>query len=216
LRRLRCASTSIRRVIDAGCGAGPLSAALDGAGFDVTGVDVSADLLAVARERVPRASFFEGSVYDFPMPPCQAIVAIGEALTYHDDSSRADGTVQEFFGTAAATLPTGGLLIFDIIETGEPSLDGRTWRSGEDWAVLAETVEDRPARKLTRSIETFRRIDGGSAYRRSREIHKVRIFDTSVLSLQLAKAGFAVETAQHYGAAQLLPRRRAFFCTQTA
>ncbi|MFF6776856.1 methyltransferase domain-containing protein [Streptomyces sp. NPDC012637] len=41
-----------RRILDAGCGAGPLSAALRDRGAVVTGIDVSAGMLALARRRL--------------------------------------------------------------------------------------------------------------------------------------------------------------------
>ncbi|MCY9783819.1 methyltransferase domain-containing protein [Nocardiopsis sp. EMB25] len=41
-----------RRILDAGCGAGPLSAALRDRGAHVTGIDASAGMLALARRRL--------------------------------------------------------------------------------------------------------------------------------------------------------------------
>jgi ubiquinone/menaquinone biosynthesis C-methylase UbiE len=41
-----------RRILDAGCGSGPLSVALRDGGADVTGVDASAGMLALARRRL--------------------------------------------------------------------------------------------------------------------------------------------------------------------
>ncbi|MFH8680155.1 class I SAM-dependent methyltransferase [Streptomyces lydicus] len=41
-----------RRILDAGCGSGPLSAALRDRGADVTGIDASAEMLALARRRL--------------------------------------------------------------------------------------------------------------------------------------------------------------------
>jgi hypothetical protein len=120
--------------------------------------------------------------------------------------------VKSFFHRAAEILPTGGMLIFDIIELGEPSLAGGFWSSGEDWAVLAETQEDQNSRTLVRRIETFRRID--QLYRRGREIHTVRLFDTPALLNELAECGFRTESAQAYGRQPLGPRRRAFFATR--
>jgi|SRR5262249_7922721 len=46
------------------------------------------------------------------------------------------------------SLPTGGMLIFDVIEVGEPSLTGGVWNGGEDWAVLVQTEEDPHTRTL--------------------------------------------------------------------
>jgi hypothetical protein len=128
------------------------------AGFDVTGVDDSTDLVAIAAVNVPGARFAKASIYGLEIPACEAIVAIGEPLTYHPEIADADRSVWNFVQRAGRILPYGGLLIFDVIETGQPTLAGRTWRSGADWAVLAETTEDQPSRTLVRIIQTFRQV----------------------------------------------------------
>jgi SAM-dependent methyltransferase len=207
VRRLRNASIPIRRVIDAGCGAGPLTEALAAAGFGATGIDSSAELLAIAQAAVPAARFINASIYDVEIPPSEAIIALGEPLTYHPE-----GRISGFFQSASAVLPPGGLLIFDIIETGEPSLSRRIWNSGDDWAVLVEITEDEASQTLTRNIETFRKV--GDFYRRGREVHRVQLFDTHWLCDELAACGFEVETSQAYGTQPLAHRRRAFFATR--
>ena len=212
VRLLQTAPTPVHRVVDVGCGAGVLTSALVAAGFGVTGIDSSADLLAIAAASVPGACFVNASIYDCAIPACEAIVAIGEPLTYHDEIAYADSRVHDFLQRSAATLPTGGMLIFDVIETGEPSLAGRFWTSGTDWAVLAETTEDQPSRTLVRRIETFRQV--GGLYRRRQEVHRVRLFSTNELLALLARYGYAVETVQAYGSERLLPRRRAFICAR--
>jgi SAM-dependent methyltransferase len=212
-RLLKTASTLIHRVIDVGCGAGVLTSALVEAGFDVTGVDASSDLLAIAARSVPGACFVNAAIYDYPIPGCEAIVAIGEPLTYHDEIAEADRRVHDFLQRSAAILPPGGMLIFDLIETGEPSLAGRFWTSGTDWAVLAETTEDQPSRTMIRMIDTFRQV--GELYRRKQELHRIRVFDTNEILTLLARCGFAAKTVQAYGSERLLPRRRAFICTRS-
>lgn len=212
LRLLESAAIPIHNVVDAGCGAGTLAAILIEAGFDVAGIDVSSQLLAIARADVPGARFIEASIYEQEIPACEAILAAGESLTYHADAADAERQAGDFFQRAAAALPIGGMLIFDVIETGEPTLAGRSWSAGEDWAVLVETTEDQDARTLVRTIETFRRVD--NLYRRGREIHRVHLFDSDELTRRLAACGFEVLSAQAYGAHPLAPRRRAFFCTR--
>jgi len=101
-----------------------------------------------------------------------------------------------------------------VIGLGEPSLAGRTWSSGDGWAVLVETKENQTERTLVRNIEVFRRI--GDAYRRNHEVHRVHLFDLSVLRNQLSFYGFATETSRSYGAQQLPARRHAFFATRLA
>jgi SAM-dependent methyltransferase len=212
IRLLQSAAISIRRVVDAGCGAGTLARALLDAGFEVTGIDSSAELLAIASEAAPGARFIHASIYDAGIPACEAIVALGEPLAYHADSAGADLRVRRFFQSAAAILPRGGLLIFDLIEPGEPLLAGRFWSAGEDWAVLVETTEDPSSRTLVRSMETFRRVN--HLYRRGSETHRVRLFDAGALLAELAACGFETCTAQSYGEYRLAPRRRAFFCAR--
>jgi SAM-dependent methyltransferase len=214
IRRLQRSSAPIRKVMDLGCGAGPLTKALVDAGFEVTGVDTSAELLELARARATAANFVHASIYDTEIRNFDAVVAVGEPLTYHPEQANADYLITTFFQRAAEALPPGGLLIFDVIGVGEPSLAGRAWSSGDDWAVLVETTEDQTARTLIRDTEVFRRI--GTAYRRSREVHSVHLFDVSALRDRLSFYGFATETSPSYGAQQLPPRRPAFFATRLA
>jgi len=213
-RRLQASSAQIRRVMDLGCVADPLTKALTDAGFDVTGIDASAELLQFARTNAPKAHFLHASAYDVDLQAYDAVVAVGEPLTYHAEGVEADNRVSHFFHRAAQALPAGGLLIFDVIGLGQPSLDGRTWRSGDDWVVLVETTENQAERTLLRNIETFRRV--GGLYRRGREVHRVRLFDVTRLCDQLASYGFVTETAQSYGVQQLPPRRHAIFARRLA
>jgi SAM-dependent methyltransferase len=212
VRRLERAAIPIRRVVEVGCGAGPLTEALVEAGFEVTGIEPSSELLKFARNAVPKAHFINASVYETEIPACESVAAMGEPLTYHAADVDADGLVQRFFERVADVLPVGGILIFDVIETGGASLSGRSWTSGEDWAELVYTTEDKHRRTLVRKIETFRRT--GALYRRGAEIHRVRLFDSQILCHQLAQCGFVTETAQAYGEQVLGPRRRAFFATR--
>ena len=201
----------MRRVVEVGCGAGPLTRASVDANFDVTGIDLSSELVHMARTACPGAEFQVGSIYTREIPACEAIVAIGEPLTYHD-ADDGDADVRDFFQRASSLLPQGALLIFDLIELGQPPLSGRSWRAGEDWAVLVEITENQSSRTVVREIETFRKV--GEAYRRGREVHRVRLFETSEVCSWLEAAGFRVSTDRAFGDFRLPPRRHAFFCTR--
>lgn len=69
-----------QRVLDLGCGAGPLSRRLAERGFFTWGLDVSPALIALARARLPDADFQCGSIVDVPLPSAVAAAAVGDPL----------------------------------------------------------------------------------------------------------------------------------------
>lgn len=82
-----------------------MTKALADAGFEVTGVDASAEPLELARVNVPAARFVHTSIYDAEIRDCDAVVAVGEPLTYHADDADADSLVRTFFQRVADALP---------------------------------------------------------------------------------------------------------------
>ena len=67
MARILDALSGARRVADIGCGAGGLSRSLAKRGFDVTGIDPQAALIAKARTAVPDARFVEATAQDMPL-----------------------------------------------------------------------------------------------------------------------------------------------------
>lgn len=213
----RLADEGIRdgRLVDLGCGSGTFAREAARAGFAVLGVDLSPAMIELARQTAPEAEFRCGSLFDVELPPSRVVTVLGEGLNYCAAGEPDDRRLDALFARIAAALEPGGALAFDVI-VADPRrpLDGSFARTGEDWAVIAELKEDLPAGRLTRAITIFRRHDAG--WRRSRETHEVRVFDTEALLDRLRAHGFAVETATSYGDAPLKPRRRAFLARRAA
>src|SRR5262249_38073721 len=67
-------------VIDLGCGSGLLARGLSESGYDVLGIDISAAMIALARERVPDGRFLLDSLLIAELPTCVAVAAVGEGL----------------------------------------------------------------------------------------------------------------------------------------
>jgi SAM-dependent methyltransferase len=187
------------RVVDLGCGSGILAATLSSAGYDVLGIDLSASLLALARQRAPRAQFQQGSLWSADIPPCVAVTAVGECFNYLFDTSTNAGALAPLFQRIYAALPPGGLFLFDVAEPGRTPPPGvvRAYTEGADWAVLVTMEEDGAARLLTRHITSFRQV--GELYRRDHEVHRLRLLPRSEMAELLPRAGFQFETLAGYG-----------------
>ena len=209
LRLLHSARLDGGQVVDLGCGSGIWAAALVSAGYAVTGLDPSAAMLTLARRVAPGARFVRASAYDYNLPACDAMTALGEVLSYLPPGARAAPSLSRLFRRVARALRPGGLFVFDLIVT-DPRIPMtyRTWRAGDDWSVLVAVTEQPARRRLVREITTFRRI--GARYRRAHETHVVRVCSRAAIEGLLRQAGFTVRVLRRYGAARLAPRRLAF------
>src|SRR5262249_8960884 len=116
-------------------------------------------------------------------------------------------SLDHFFGKVARALRPGGRLIFDVVMLKGTSLQ-RNWRGGPDWLVATEVSEQRSRRRLARAITIF--CKDGSRWRRSDEVHHLRLFSRGEILRSLRRAGFSCRTARRYGKFPLLPRRMAF------
>lgn len=206
LALLRGAGIRRGTVLDLGCGAGVWLRELTRAGYRAIGIDASAPLLRAARRAAPHASLRLGSIYDGPLPACDAVTAISEVLTYLPERGRAPA-LEPCFRRVADCLRPGGLFLFDLI-VDDRRMSYRSWRSGSDWAVLVEVSRQPRRRTIERDITTFRRV--GSGYRRRHERHRVRVTPRARVEAALRAAGFSVRALRHYGRCELPPGRMAF------
>jgi len=186
-------------VIDLGCGSGILSRAIYQAGYDVLGIDISDAMIALARQRVPRAEFRVESLLKAELPPSVAVAAVGEAINYLFDPDNTRSTLAKLLVRIYDALQPSGLFLLDVAEPGRVAGNGpvRTYFEGSDWVVLVSSEEDRRRRLLTRRITSFRQV--GELYRRDQEIHRQRLLSRSELEAQLRSIGFRVRTLRGYG-----------------
>ena len=197
------------QVLDLGCGTGILARELTTLGYDVMGVDGSADMLALAAATAPRATFVQGNIQEMSLPRCRAVFAIGEALAYLPPHARRPPSLRSTFARVARALEPGGLFVLDLIATGGGSpMAYRSWQAGDGWAVLVDVREDRSARIVHRQITAFR--SNGSGYRRTDERHAVAVYARSDVEGWLGAAGLRARVQRHYGRVALPPRRLGF------
>jgi SAM-dependent methyltransferase len=193
-------------IVDLGCGSGLSTEILYKAGYSVLGIDISAAMIAIAQARVPTAKFRVASLFTAEIPPCTAVISIGECLSYAFDAN-SDAALNSLFQRIYHALAPGGLFIFDVVVPGHvaPGETLKSFTEGEDWIVLVEKQEDPIQQILTRRIITLRQIEG--LYRRNDEVHQQRLFDRDALAKALIQNGFQVEICDRYGEFRLPPAR---------
>lgn len=199
LRCLRAAGVSgaaHERVVDLGCGTGILAGALLDEGYRVLGVDLSADMLRLARDTAPGADFVQASFVDVELPSCGAVVSVGQCLGYAFDRRVGESQLLRLFERAWRALRPGGLLLFDLNAPPARS-DGEARlhvRDEADWTLVGDTVVD--GTLLIRKLTLFRRV--GDGYRRTDERHEVHLYSPDAVLDGLHAAGFAASTFHNY------------------
>jgi SAM-dependent methyltransferase len=95
--------------LDAGCGTGFQTALLDALGYRAHGVDLSPALLAVARERLPQATFVRGRLESLPYADArfEAIACCGSTLSFVQDPAAA-------LAELGRVLRSGGRLLVEV------------------------------------------------------------------------------------------------------
>ena len=191
--------------VDLGCGSGILAREMTDAGFDVLGIDLSPAMLTLARRHAPAARFRRASLLDAEIPACVAVTAIGECVNYVFDTDNSKSARRALFRRVHRALIPGGLFLLDVAGPGRIIGGGqsRVHTEGDGWAVLMTAEEDSRRKLLTRRITTFRRT--GKLYRRSEEVHRLRLVPPDEIERQLCDAGFRVRVLGTYGSKPFLP-----------
>lgn len=197
LLRLAEASVSAGTVVDLAAGSGILARAVADAGFDVLGVDISEDMLRIARAEAPRATFVRDSLWNASLPPCVAVTAVGEAFSYAADPRAGATALGERLASIHHALVPGGILMFDVAGPGRSGPTGsrqvfRTWGDAELGMEEAEHGQD-----LTRAITVY--VPEGARFRRIKETHVLRLYPPAAVEKMLSDAGFAGERLPQYG-----------------
>jgi len=182
----------VQSVLEVACGTGRLMAILESEGYNVTGVDLSPEMLALARPRVKgkliqmdmRALEFSGEF--------DAVLCLGSSFTYMSTDRDAPKALRGFH----EALKPGGVLIFDNFDA--QRFDPERYR---DWRENVYRVEGatitRRSRNRDWSPETQRWvaeweyiIEKDGVAHRVTDSGALRAFTYSQIVGLLEKAGF--------------------------
>ena len=193
-------------VVDLGCGGGHWAGALGQEGYDVLGVDLSPAQINLARARAPRARFATGSLLSAKIPACDAVTAIGEIVNYQFDPAHSRASLSRLFRRVHAALRPGGLFVFDVAgpDRVPGTLPASFWKEGADWSIHVEVDGNSHSRWMTRKIVCFRKNAAGR-YRRTEELHRLRLFHPAEVAAELDTIGFRATVKPGYGRFRLYP-----------
>lgn len=189
-------------IVDLGCGSGRWARELIKVGYEVLGIDQSPAMIKLARKIAPAARFQVATLFRFDFPACRGVTAIGECFNYCFDKTNSRGALARVFKRIYRALCPGGVLVFDVAGPDRRPNRGirMSWSAGKDWAVMSATSAEGED-VLCRRIVCFRRH--GRFYRRTEEVHYLRVYPAGELREELVRCGFEVRILKAYGGYRL-------------
>ena len=183
------------KITECACGTGSITLELKKLGYDITGTDLSGDMLALAMERARREGldipYICGDMRQLSVPsPRDAVLATCDGVNY----LLSEKDVKRFFTAAYAALKNGGQLLFDISSACklENTLGNSTLTlDEEDGAYLWRNTFDKKKRTVSMELTLFIK-DAAYAERftRVREAQIQRAHTREELEQWLSDCGF--------------------------
>ncbi len=186
-------------VLDLACGTGTVSRLLVPRGYAVTGVDLSAGMLDVARRRTAEAGLpvafhrQDAAAFDLGAARFDAVVCLFDSLNYILEPER----LQAAFARVRAHLRPGGTFTFDVnteYALAEGMFNQSCMRMNEPLRYRWRSRYDAETRLCTVRMDFS--YDPGTGVRESfLEVHRQRAYGKDELAQWLREAGFAGVTA---------------------
>ncbi len=127
------------QVADLGCGPGRAASVLAHAQLDVIGIDVSVELLAVARTAHPQVRFEEGRLDDLPIPDGELAGAVCWYSIIYTPPELLDGA----FAEIARVLASEGIVLLAFqAGAGEPTVSRYGEKTGLSLTIYHHDVDE--------------------------------------------------------------------------
>lgn len=184
-------------IIDLGCGTGELSIRLVKAGFQVSGVDLSEDMLAVANEKANahncHIDFYQQSMAELSgFHEVDCIVCFCDSLNY----LQTEEEVIQTFKKSYESLRKGGLFIFDvhsIYKVSQIFMNQSFVNSDEEVSYIWNCFPGEFPNSVEHDLSFFVKVrDSENLYERFDEYHFQRTFPIRRYQDWLMQAGFTI------------------------
>jgi len=188
-------------VLDIGCGTGAVTLPLAGKGYNLIGVDISADMLAEARQKADSLNlnilFLNQDMREFELyGTVDSVICVCDTVNYLKDVEE----LKRFFSLVHNYLNNGGVFIFDINTEYKYAeiLADNTFSDITGSAAYIWENAYRPDTHVNEYLVTFFISDGSGKYGRFEELHEQFAFRTADVLSALKSCGFT--DIQTYGA----------------
>ncbi|MNW47094.1 Glycine/sarcosine/dimethylglycine N-methyltransferase [compost metagenome] len=193
-----------KTVVDLGCGTGSLSIPLANDGFQVTGIDLSGDMLSVAHRKTEMTSngarlmregglrWVQQDMTAWKMPePVDAVISFCDCLNYLLEEEDIVLTFRQTY----AGLKEGGTFLFDVHHpnTLQRYAEEQPFIWDDDSVSYIWTCElDEDRMEIEHELTIFARDEesGADLYRRFEENHVQRAYDPRWMRQELLQVGF--------------------------
>ncbi|WP_042345777.1 class I SAM-dependent DNA methyltransferase [Bacillus massiliigorillae] len=185
------------RVLDVACGTGEFSVRLAEKGYHVTGVDLSEEMLSIARAKAEGHNvtipFYHQNMIELDMGESfDSIVIFCDSLNYLES----EHDVQSTFKCVFEQLKAGGLFMFDVhsVYKMEEIFANATFAdAGEDVSYIWNSFEGEEPYSVEHELSFFVRDDETDLYDRFEEDHYQRTYPISTFEQWLQDAGFTIK-----------------------
>src|SRR5579875_1447042 len=178
------------RMLDVCCGSGHVTQELVRRGYQVTGIDASSELIAIARRTMPEADF---RVQDARALRLEARYAA--ALSTFDSLNHmlSLDDLRQVFSRVHEVLDPGGIFVFDMNLEQAYTADLRQWSvtTHAREVALVRGLYDFDRRLAETEVIWFVRADEQNCWRQHRTVVKQRCYEKSEVLEALLRAGFA-------------------------
>lgn len=178
-------------VLDLGCGTGEISLRLARAGYDVTGVDASSDMLSVATEKA-LAQRTPVTWIQQDITKLTGFTKIDVCVSYCDviNYILSEKAVKAVFHHVFASLTEGGLFMFDLHDPlyAENDLIGHTFAEVTDDVTYIWECEQNDEAIMHHYLTFFQRQ--AEDYVRFDELHEQKLYERDFIKELLISCGF--------------------------
>ncbi|KOR79741.1 methyltransferase domain-containing protein [Peribacillus simplex] len=185
-----------RKVLDLACGTGEMTVELAQHGFEVTGVDLSDEMLLVANEKAVKLGLsiplFQQNMAELEgLGQFDCVTIFCDSLNYLRDEE----DIVKTFSRVHEHLKDGGLFMFDIhsVYKMEEIFRDHTFAvNGEEVSYIWDCFPGEEPYSVEHDLSFFVRDDESGLYDRFDELHYQRTYPVEQYKKWLEQAGFTV------------------------